>query len=177
MSRRKTSVRWIEPQDFQDLRRRADLTRQQAAGLLDVTARTIQNWETGGARIPWMAYRMLRILTGYALPGKAWEGWTVHGDRLYAPNGRWYEANTLEQLEQTFAMARLWHQEYLRKPRKSISVVLPFPGQKLQVVKSVTSHGQITNEDLQVKTGGGGYGAPPEALPLPQGSLKTIGGN
>lgn len=64
--------RWIDPQDFQDLRKRADLKRHQAAHLLDVTTRTIQNWETGGARIPWMAYRMLRILTGYALPGKAW---------------------------------------------------------------------------------------------------------
>lgn len=73
--------RYISPGDFRNLRRFSGLTRKQAAELLDVTARTIQNWETGGARIPWMAYRMLRILTGYALPGKAWEGWSVHGDR------------------------------------------------------------------------------------------------
>jgi DNA-binding XRE family transcriptional regulator len=127
MSRRKTSRRWIEPLDFQDLRKRADLTRKQAAGLLDVTTRTVQNWETGGARIPWMAYRMLRILTGYALPGKAWEGWTVHGDRLIAPNGRWYEANTLEQIEHVFGMARLWHQDYVKRCKWPAAVVLPFP--------------------------------------------------
>ena len=46
--------RWIEPQDFIDMRRRADLKRYQVAALLNVTTRTIQNWETGGARIPWM---------------------------------------------------------------------------------------------------------------------------
>ena len=45
---------------------------------------------------------VLRILTGYALPGKAWEGWSVHGDRHYAQNVRWYEANSLEQIEQIF---------------------------------------------------------------------------
>ena len=119
--------RYISPWDFRNLRRISGLTRKQAAELLDVTARTIQNWETGGVRIPWMAYRMLRILTGYALPGKAWEGWSVHGDRLYAPNGRWYEANSLEQIEQIFGMARLWHQDYNRRSGKHLPVVLPFP--------------------------------------------------
>jgi len=130
--------RYIDPQDFRNMRRRADLNRKLAADLLDVTVRTIQNWETGGARIPWLAYRMLRILTGYAMPGKAWEGWTIHGDRLYAPNGRWYEANSLEQIEQVFGMARLWRQDYASRNRKPTSVVLAFPApvevpmQKLQ---------------------------------------------
>jgi DNA-binding XRE family transcriptional regulator len=121
------SCRWIDPQDFQDMRKHADLTRKQTADLLDVTVRTIQNWETAGARIPWIAYRMLRILTGYAMPGKAWEGWTLHRDRLIAPNGRWYDANSLEQIEQVFGMARLWRQDYIKRNRKSVAVVLPFP--------------------------------------------------
>ena len=119
--------RHVHAEDFRDLRKSADLTRKQAADVLNVAVRTVQNWETGGARIPWMAYRMLRILTGYALPGKAWENWTVHGDRLYAPNGRWYEANSLEQIEQIFGMARLWHQDYNRRNKKHLSVVQPFP--------------------------------------------------
>jgi DNA-binding XRE family transcriptional regulator len=124
--------RWIEPQDFRDLRGRADLKRYQVAALLDVTTRTIQNWETGGARIPWMAYRLLRILAGYALPGKAWQGWTIHGDRLYAPNGRWFDANSMEHLEQVFAMSRLWRQDYLiRKHPQPASNVLAFPDRTL----------------------------------------------
>jgi DNA-binding transcriptional regulator YiaG len=126
--RRKAPCRWIEPQDFCDIRHRADLTRKQAADVLDVTVRTIQNWETGGARIPWLAYRMLRILTGCALPGKVWEGWTVYGDRLYAPNGRWFDANLLEQIEQVYAMARLWRQDYVTRHNRPVAVVLPFSG-------------------------------------------------
>jgi transcriptional regulator with XRE-family HTH domain len=132
MIRRIGSRRWIEPQDFRDLRRLADLKRYQVAALLDVTTRTIQNWETGGARIPRMAYKLLRILAGYALPGKAWQGWTVHGDRLYAPNGRWFDANSMEHLEQVFAMSRLWRQDYLaRKHPKPASNVLSFPDRSL----------------------------------------------
>jgi DNA-binding XRE family transcriptional regulator len=127
MIRRKVSRRWIEPLDFLDVRRRADLTRKQAADVLDVTVRTIQNWETGGARIPWLAYRMLRILTGCALPGKVWEGWSVRGDRLYAPNGRWFDGNLLEQIEQVYAMARLWRQDYARRCAPLFAVVVPFP--------------------------------------------------
>ena len=122
--------RYVSPEAFRDLRKLADLTRKQAADLLDVAVRTIQNWETGGARIPWMAFRMLRILTGYALPGTAWEGWTVHGDRLIASNGRWYEANTLEQIEHVFGMARLWRRDYLARNarfRTGKSEVLLFP--------------------------------------------------
>lgn len=128
MSRRKGSCRWIESQDFRDLRRQAGLTRREAAAVLDVTGRTVQNWETGGARIPWLAYRMLRILQGYALPGSDWEGWTVHGDTLIAPNGRHFTANELQHLEQVFAMSRLWRQMYTRAAvQKTAAKVLTFP--------------------------------------------------
>lgn len=128
MSCRKFSCRHIEPQDFRDLRRQAGLKRTEAAAALDVTPRTIQNWETGGARIPWMAYRMLRILRGYALPGKDWEGWTLTADTLYAPNGRRFIANEMQHLEQVFSMARLWRQMYARPAlKKPAATLLHFP--------------------------------------------------
>ena len=114
---------YVDPADFRDLRCYSGLTRQQVADELRVTVRSIQNWETGGARIPWMAYRMLRILRGYALPGTAWDGWEIHRDRLYAPNGRWYDLNFLEQIEPIFGMARLWRRDYLRRNQKHLSVV------------------------------------------------------
>lgn len=151
MSRRKASHRYIEPQDFRDLRRQAGLTRLQAAEALDVTGRTIQNWETGGARIPWMAHRMLRILRGYALPGVHWEGWTIDGDTLYAPNGRHFNANEMQHLEQVFAMSRLWLKEYARpRIQKPAATLLHFPA-------------------LDQAT--------PEQQEKPQGHLKLIGGN
>lgn len=122
--------RYIEPQDFRDLRRFSGLTRREAAAALDVTGRTIQNWETGGARIPWLAYRMLRILQGYALPGSDWEGWTISGDTLTAPNGRHFTPGELQHIEQVFGMARLWRQDYAaRRHQKPAAVVLPFPEQ------------------------------------------------
>lgn len=150
MSRRKGSCRWIEPQDFADLRKQAGMTRREAAKALDVTPRTVQNWETGGARIPWMAHRMLRILRGYALPGKSWEGWTIDGDTLTAPNGRHFTPGELQHIEQVFGMARLWRQMYTRAAVQRIAAkVLPFPA--------------IDQ-------------ASPDPQQLPQGHLKLIGG-
>lgn len=128
MSCRKTSCRWIDPQDFIDLRKQAGLKRSEAAAALDVTARTIQNWETGGSRIPWMAYRMLRILRGFALPSVHWEGWTIRDHQLFSPAGRSFDAVWLQNVEHVFAQARLWRQMYARSGReKTASTVLPFP--------------------------------------------------
>ena len=124
MSRRK----WIDPESFRDLRKFSGLTRAEAAKALDVTPRTIQNWETGGARIPWMAFRMLRILRGYALPGHHWEDWTVCGRNLFSPDGRAFEAENLYYLQNTFAQAKLWRQMYSASGRaKTASTVIPFP--------------------------------------------------
>lgn len=78
-------------------------------------------------RDPWIAYRMLRILTGYALPGKAWEGWTIQGDRLIAPNGRWFDANSMEQIERVYALARLWRQDYERRHHRLVPFPAPVP--------------------------------------------------
>lgn len=122
---------WIDPHDFRDVRRQAGMTRKQAAEALDVTPRTIQNWETGGARIPWMAFRMLRILRGHALPGVAWDGWTVRGHQLINPAGRTFSAFDLEYLEGVFAQARLWRQMYAASGRqKTAETVIPFPDRR-----------------------------------------------
>ena len=129
MTRRKGSYCWVEPQSFRELRRQAGMTRRAAAEALDVTPRTVQNWETGGAGIPWMACRGLAILQGYALPGSDWEGWTVQGDTLTAPNGRHFTAGELQHIEQIFGMARLWRQTYSRKVVRKAAEVLPFLGQ------------------------------------------------
>lgn len=123
--------RWIDPQDFCDLRKQAGLTRRAAADVLNVTVRTIQNWETGGARIPWMAFRMLRILRGYALPGVYWEGWLVHEDKIVSPAGRAFDAGWLLHVEHVFAQAKLWRQMYTRAGiEKTASTVVPFPDRR-----------------------------------------------
>ena len=123
--------RWIDPHDFADLRKQSGLTREQAAEALDVTRRTIQNWETGGARIPWMAYRMLRILRGFALPSVHWEGWTIRNDQLFSPLGRAFDAVWLMHNEHVFAQARLFRQMYAASgQRKTASTVVEFPDRR-----------------------------------------------
>lgn len=125
--------KWIDPHHFADLRKESGLTRLQAAEVLNVTPRTIQNWETGGARIPWMAFRMLRVLRGAALPGVEWEGWMVRGSKLFNPAGRAFDAVWLENVEYVFAQARLWRQMYAETGRaKTASTVVPFPDRRRQ---------------------------------------------
>jgi len=138
MSRRKAAYRWIEPHDFSDLRKQAGMTRKAAAKALDVTPRTIQNWETGGARVPWMAYRMLRILRGYALPGVTWEGWTLRDHQLFTPAGRSFDAVWLENIEYVFSQARLWRQMYTRSGiEKTASTVVPFPDRRRTPIEKI----------------------------------------
>jgi len=170
MSRRKVSRIWVEPQDFRDLRRQAGLTRPQAAEALDVTGRTIQNWETGGARIPWMAYRMLRILQGCALPGKDWEGWTLDRDTLYAPNGRHFTAAELQHIEQVFAMSRLWLKDYAaRNAPKPCPVVIHFPDSRGSARRGAERSSEAPRPGVDA-TGS------PEVQEAQEGHLKLIGG-
>ncbi len=132
--------RWIDPQDFRALRRQSCMTRDQAAHALDVTPRTIQNWETGGARVPWMAFRMLRILNGFGLPGSAWEGWTVQGSKIISPNGFSFDAPGLEYLQSVFAQARLWRLMYAASGREPVaSMVIPFPDRSQGVAEVLTT--------------------------------------
>lgn len=136
MNRRLKPRRHISSDDFADLRKRLGLTRAQAAKELDVTTRTIQNWETGGARIPWMAYRMLRILRGYDLPGFEWEDWAIRQGKLISPCGRWFDRPYLEQIEFVFAQARLWRQMYSRAGcNKTASTVLNFPDRRRKPIE------------------------------------------
>jgi len=129
MPRRK----WIDPNAFADLRKASGLSRVEVAQALDVTPRTIQNWETGGARIPWMAYRLLRVLRGFSLPGLAWEGWTLRGATLYSPNGRDFDAVWLLHNQHVFAQAKLFRQMYAASGRaKTASTVVPFPDRRRQ---------------------------------------------
>ncbi|MHB1099925.1 MAG: VC1465 family Xer recombination activation factor [Burkholderiales bacterium] len=125
--------KWVDPRDFADLRRACGFSRQQAADALNVAVKTVRNWETGACRVPWMAYRMLRILRGYALPGLHWEGWTIREDRLYSPEGKCFEVEGMAYLANVFAQARVWRRMYSSSYRdRFASNVLPFPDRSPQ---------------------------------------------
>jgi hypothetical protein len=119
MSRRKRYKRkpWypIDPDKFIETRLVSRLSHQDVADMLHVTVRTVQLWEHGTVRIPYAAYKLLRILTCHELPGKSWEGWMMHSNTLWSPAGRGYKAHELENMWLTFAMARNWQMERDRK--------------------------------------------------------------
>lgn len=60
---------------------------EDAAKFLQVSPRTVQLWVSGRQRIPYAAFKLLRVMLRYELPGKAWAGWSLSAGRLYTPEG------------------------------------------------------------------------------------------
>ena len=79
---------------FRHARHACWLTVPQTAKLLHVSVRTVHNWEAGTVRVPFTAYKLMRILRGVDLPNgcellsNAWAGWRFQGDKLISPEGR-----------------------------------------------------------------------------------------
>lgn len=111
MRTQKIKRKWIDGEDFYLARHRAGLTVAQAADMLNVTTRTLRNWENRSSRIPYAAFRLMRLSAGYALIGKAWEGWSIWKGVLYSPTGRGFEPYQLTYLGNYLWMARQWLKE------------------------------------------------------------------
>lgn len=43
--------------------------------------------------MPYSAYKLLRILSGFELPGATWAGWHMHSGKLWTPEGVGIEAH------------------------------------------------------------------------------------
>lgn len=106
----------ISPDKFRQVRQQVGLTQKETACLLHVTARTVALWESGKTGIPYAAFKLLKILVGFELPGEAWQGWSIQGDTLWSPEQRPYRAGYLSYQWLTFAMAESWRKSmYDRK--------------------------------------------------------------
>lgn len=77
----------ITAAQFRELRLYSLLSVADAAKVLHVTERTVHNWESGSTRVPYAAFKLLRILRGYELPGDSWRGWVLYRDVLITPEG------------------------------------------------------------------------------------------
>ncbi|UUZ70719.1 VC1465 family Xer recombination activation factor [Polaromonas sp. P1(28)-8] len=64
------------------------LSHPEAAKLLHVSLRTLQNWLSGRHEVPYAAYKLVRLLRYMELPGKAWQGWYFSAGCLVTPEGR-----------------------------------------------------------------------------------------
>ncbi len=110
--RKRRKVRKFTPvaaEDFRTARAQARLSLEAAAAFLRVTTRTLRNWESGSVRIPYPAFRLLRIRAGAGLPFDGWEGWMVgHDGTLWSPARQSFRPKDLEWLSLTFAQARMW---------------------------------------------------------------------
>lgn len=104
----KSPGKYIDPGDFYLMRRRALLSTEDAAKLLDVTHRTVLNWEKGRVRIPYTAYRVLKLKVGYVFDDEHFGDWFVRGDTLWSPEGRGFKPHELCYVSHYFGMARRW---------------------------------------------------------------------
>ncbi len=59
-----------------------------AAKLLHVSLRTLQNWLSGTHQVPYAVYKLLRLIRYTELPGQAWQGWHFSRGQLVTPEGR-----------------------------------------------------------------------------------------
>lgn len=98
--------RYIDPEGFYVARHRAGLTMQLAADELGVDERTIRNWERGRSRIPYSAFRLLRLLAGYQLIGKEWNDWSIGQGKLWTPEGRSFAPHELRYVATYISIAR-----------------------------------------------------------------------
>lgn len=78
-----------------------------------VSTRTLHNWEAGRVRIPYAAYKLIRILRGYELPGHAWKGYRLIGDTLWSPENLPFHAADARWWSLTVQMAH----EYRRQSK------------------------------------------------------------
>lgn len=93
---------------FRDARHELRLTLSQCAALLRVSVRTLRNWESGQVRIPYAAFKLMRVLRGGKYLGPHWKDFYVRGDRLVTPEGHEFHAGDLSWLSLCVRQAEMY---------------------------------------------------------------------
>ena len=84
--------------------RRLGLDRQAFAKEFQISERTARNWESGRARIPYTAFKLLRLRLRDELPG--WDEWRFEAGQLVSPEGHRYGPKDFSWLSLTVRQAR-----------------------------------------------------------------------
>lgn len=111
---------WADPARFHAERMTAGLTQKQAAEYLGVSVRSVRNWETGANRIPYPAFKLVRMRAKAIVHVPGWEGWRFARDgALVTPDGRSFQPWELQNLTLVVSLARRY-----MEARKSAAVPL-----------------------------------------------------
>lgn len=102
----------VVPIRFHEARKQAQLDLEACAALLGVQPRTVRYWEAGERRIPYAAFRLLRIATGQRMPWPGWQDFRVSGLHLISPEGHRFAAGDLSYLSLTFRQAEGFRSAY-----------------------------------------------------------------
>lgn len=98
---------WADPERFRLERLTAGLTQKQAAEYLGVSLRSVRNWEHGCNRVPYPAFKLVRMRAKAIVHAEGWEGWRFARDgALVTPDGRTFQPWELQNLQLFLGLAR-----------------------------------------------------------------------
>lgn len=124
---------------FREARLSAGMGVERCADLLRVSERTVRNWEAGKVRIPYAAYKLLRVLRGGRfLADPIWRDFRVWRDVLITPEGHKLPAGDLAWWSLLVRRARAFGELYAAgrigaesglpdRPELAVSIAAPQP--------------------------------------------------
>lgn len=160
---------------FRTMYRNLGLNRAEAAKLLHVSGRTLQNWETGHHEIPYSAYKLLRLLNYQELAGAAWAGWHMHSGKLWTPEGFGFTPDCQGWWSLLVRQARMFRDLVERENvlQKAMHTTVNGPGRMTQtgpVPQAQRGPGPVASD---APTGAAGRAAKPSGLDLSSKHFNT----
>lgn len=137
------------------------------AKLLRVTRRTVQNYFSGRVRVPYAAYRLVRIMGRWELPSPEWRGWLFHSGKLWTPEGHGFEPQDSSWWSLLVRQARLFRQMYQRD--RALHIALNEAGRPVPTQAGLAPAGAAQ----AVPHAEGGRRAEPAGLDLSLGHIRT----
>lgn len=108
---------WADPAQFYIERMTAGLTQHEACEYLGVTRRTLYNWENRRSRIPYSAFKLIRMRAKAIVHVEGWDGWRFARDgALVTPDGRSFHAWEIQNLQLVVSLSRRYLQHMLVPP-------------------------------------------------------------
>ncbi len=147
------------------MRQSLSLSRPATVKLLHITLRTLHNWESGKVRIPYAAFKLIRLFSSYPIFHPIWKDWRIVGSRLITPEGHSLEAGNFHWLSLMARRAEAFTKvnQQLRERRASdchalratvpvsiVADILDFGSCSTGLVYNSTS-GKLFNQNQQIQ--------------------------